>query len=545
MIFKVMKNIVTVFFLFGINNLLIAQIQEKLLLKCNDSTILKQFLPNFDDQGNFLFRIETDSGDYVITANDTVGPMFGYATGGMSSHSHPDKEKGTYYISDNLPFYFGPTNGADWSYFRRPESKNQMHEAVAIQEFDHVNIYIDGQLIKQIDTLSNGQITVNGLFVNQLTNKKNNFDNDYWACLSNNGHTIYSLDENRIHNLYVDHKLVDTSLINFYKPMINDNGDFIYYKTYKVGDGDSAKYLKYVKTKDTLIGPIKERLWNYAMMNNGGYFYLDSEKWNTFLLINNHLYIDSVRGEIKRILIPDNNHFLCLKEKNKKYVVFSNDTIYNLDYDQVYLPSIDKKGDISLLVVEDYYLYLWKNGKKDKEPITKYGVRPKPISLDAHGNAIVMYEVNDSCFIYRNDELKFSAAKGEINYTDLKNMVSYFPSRDIYSTGQNLTYLIVKDSAYIIHNAEFSKAIPTIRKSSNLSSRDAQPGEIVTGGIVDDQYYFIWKETDRTFTMFVNGKIIGHLEGMDRVFGKSALLGNNLLFYGVKDFSLYQYTINL
>lgn len=539
-----MKIIFTVICFFGNNSELFSQIQEKLLLACNDSTILNKLLPKFDDKGNFLYRIETDSGDFVIMNNDTIGPMFGYAVGGMSNHSHRNKEKGDFYLSSKLPFCYGPTTGSNWSYFRRPESKNRMHEAVVIQEDDHISIFIDGKLIKQIDTLSRTQILLNGEFSEQLKNKKRYLESDDWAYLSDNGNVIYSLEENRVHHLYVNHVLVDTSLMRFEKPMINDEGDYIFYKTLKIGSGDSVKYIRYVHTKDTLIGPIEKFLWNHSIMNNGGYFYLDIDKWNSHILINNTLYIDSVEGKVKSILLPNEKHFLCLKEIDKRHTIFFTDTVYSLDYEQVYLPTIDRAGNSSMFVIDDYHLYTWKNGKRGEFPITKFGVRPKPISLDAQGNTVVFYEVNDSSYIFRNDDLLFQAKNDEIRYSELKNCVSYFPSREIYSDGQNLIFLTVKDSSYIIQNAEISKSFLAVTPMLHLSSRDAELGEIVTGGVVEGHYYFIWKEDMQKFTILLDGKVIGSLEGVDRVFNRSAINGNSLVFYGIRNLSLYQYTIN-
>ncbi len=540
-----MKSILIFLFLVCINPILVGQVREKLLLKCTDSTLLKEYLPQFDDKGNFLFRFESDTGDFVITANDTIGPMFGYATGGMTSHYHPDEEKGKYYISDDLPFCFGPTTGANWSYFRRPESKNLMHEFVVFQENEAINIYFDGKLIKQIDTLSTSSVKVNNEYVNQLSNKKYNFDNNYWAFISNNGKSIYSLEENRIHNLYVNHQKVDSSLIGFYKPMINDHNDFIYYKTFKNGEGDSAKYFRYVYNKNTVIGPINKSLWENAILDNGGYFYLDSDDWNTLILINNKLYANLEKGKVKQILIPDNKHFLCIKEQDEKLLVYTSDTVFQLDFEHIYLPTINKKGDISMLVVDQFYLYRWTNGKLDTKPLTNYGVRPKPISLDAQGNAVVMYETNDSCYVYRNDVLKFKEAKNNVFYTDLKNMVFHYPNRDIYNNGQNHTYFAIKDSAYVISNSVFSQSFPAVKRNSHLSSRDAGPKEIVTGDILEDDYYFICKNDKDEFSIIVNGIIKEKIKGVDRIFEKSTIQGNTLIFYGIKNFSLYQFTISL
>lgn len=540
-----MRNIITILLVFGVNLCLRAQVHEKILLKCSDSTLLKEYLPKFDDKGNFLFRIESETGDFVITNKDTIGPMYGFATGGMSSHYHPNKKKGQYYISDELPFCFGPTNGANWSYFRRPESKNLMHEFVVFQEKDAIKIYFDGLQIKQIDTLSTSNIKVNNEYVNQLANKKYQFDNNYWAYISNNGNSIYSLEENRIHNLYVNHKKIDSSLISFYKPMINDHNDVIYYKTLKNGEGDSAKYFRYVYSKNTVIGPINKSLWINAILDNGGYFYLDSDNWNTLILINNKLYNNLEKGEIKQILIPDNKHFLCIKEQNKKQLIYTSDTVYQLEFDQIYLPTINTKGDVSMLVVDDYYMYRWTNGKLDTKPLTNYGVRPKPISLDAQGNAVLIYETNDSCYVYHNEILKFKESKNNVFYTDLKNIVCYFPNRDIYNNGQNHTYFAVKDSAYVISNSVFSPSFPSVKRNSHLSSRDVGLKEIVTANILENGFYFIYKSDEHEYAIVVNGKTIEKIKGIDRVFEKSSIKGNTIIFYGIKNFSLYQFTISL
>lgn len=488
---------------------------------------------------------QTDSGMYAIGNYDTIGPLHDWG-GGIFRDSRFDKVPEEYFSTGNLPHWYGPSKGENWAHFRRPESKNELHEAVAIHEEDSILIYVDGKLIKKIDTLCRAYISKeSGKPVNELFFKKSHYSSNSWATLSDNGNVIYALEENYKSTLYVNHKAIDLSDISFNHSMINNAGEYIYYRAAMVGEGDSAECHRYVHVKDTIIGPITERLTVEGIMNDGGYYYLDGETFNNFILINNEIHTDTIYCEVEKIIIPNDKDYFCLKKREDQWIVHANGITHELDYKEVFSPSMDENGNFAMFVIEDYYLYRWLNGVREKKPIMNYGVRPIPLYIHPNGDAIILYVKEDSCYLYRNDELLFSTLKGEIRASDLNSMLGRFKNNDIHKNQHDYIYLEVKDSAYILTDGVFSEAISHIAPITGYGMKEVFPSQLVHGRVQEKGFHFIKKEEDKRYSITINNDFHGSIENVSRVFANSFFDGKKLVFYGIKELSLYQFTVEL
>lgn len=535
------------FFLFIIYILIgqssFAQPVQKLILNSSDSTLINDFHPKFDSKQNFLFTPKTDSGYVMISNYDTTGPIYNQSFADMESYQLGNSEKKTLFISGILPYRYNSIGGENWSFFRYPKSQNGTHEAIAIQCNDKVSIFIDGRLIKQIDTLSNERIfTTSGKSIRQLENKKQIYNSTTWAGLSNNGNCIYSLEENMKHFLYLNHKLIDSSDVSFYRPIINNNGKFIYYKTEIFRDSSKVKFLKYVHNGDTIIGPIYSHMSDYGIMENGGYFYLDFYNQNSFILVNNQQHHDTIRGKIEKIIIPDEEHYLCVKSRQDDNLIYFNSQTVLIPNSKILIAASDTAGNSALIYAQNLDFFYWNNGKTVRIEPEKSDAKIIPVSTDTYGNFIILYETLDSSYLYRNDELLFSSSNKDLKLKELNKFMAYFPDKTIYSDGDQIIYLEVNGNAYLIEGTRVKHHIPKLKRPNGLSTRKTLIGEVITGEILEDHYYFIRKDNEYEYSLYVDGKFIWRLENIQRMFNSSSLINNEIVLYGIKEFSLYSFS---
>lgn len=509
------------------------QLQEIPLYEETDSTFLQIYDVKFDDSGNFLYDKHINDTTYLFQNGNKKIAANPYSYGRMVECHDYTKSRMHYYI-DDLHFIYGPTSGRLLSSVTTPKKGKGMHELVSIHEGNKVNIYYDEKIYKSIDTTRKtaDENQVTALF---------NWD---WAALSNSGNILYKSSNYEMDSLYLNGKLIDTCKNGIAKIAVNDSGNYTYLKVYQQPSGDQTKYIQVFHSRDTII-PLGERYASaWHLFSHDGYYYFDYPTGSKFQLVNDQLY--QLEGAIENVFIRDKvNHYFILnkpgEDKNQYYMV-SNGKVYPLDYDQIYSPTIDEKGNIALVGKRNYYLYKWINGKEISEPVTRFGVRPQILHVSASGDVVASYNTDsDSIFIYRNDQLLFSGKTKEITIADRMYAVLQSREHAINYGENNWVYLNIQDSSYILWNGKLSPAFTRFKNYLGYSNENKE-NQIAAFEQNENGYMMVIHRPGNTYELIVNNRLMGKFRA-NRIFRTAYFNHEYLTFYGVKDFSLIQFKL--
>jgi uncharacterized protein YueI len=334
-------------------------ITERLILTdTKDSLYLNSDKISFDIQGNYCFVIEKGDQDYFVTNKDTIGgfKFIGstYGKDGEISYtnSYTDpKDKPFYYKNGKGTKIYGTAIGKIESY---QTSNTNENIALTTSLNDTLYYYINGRMVSKNQKEENGNNV--GVF-----------------SFIENGNVIYSLKQNGQFNLYVNDNLIESSEFGYIQLAINNSGSYIFAKG-KRPEKPIGKYnyMFFVHSMDTILGYVRT-VWDYELKENGAYYYSGDDNGPYYIAINDKLYKDI--KPVSDITLIDKETFLySFGEKGKNKINVSGE-IYTPDFDEIFYPNLDTAGNFSFYGIKDYYLFKFVNGKKNKEPISKYGVR--------------------------------------------------------------------------------------------------------------------------------------------------------------------------
>jgi len=529
-----MKHSYLIFFFFlisGKTTCLGQPLQEILLQKEEDSTFMQVYEVKFDDNGHFLYDKRINDTSYLFQNGKVKIAANPYSYGKMTE-CHDYSELHQHYYIDDFHFIYGPTTGDDLGSVLSPKSGKGMHELVSLLENNRVNLYYDGKFYKKLnDTITeSNKISTEHAFI---------FGK--WAALSSNGNILLKIKSDGTDSLFLNGKLVDTCNNYIGELNVNNTGNYTFLKVYKYERDGKEIYPNVLHTKDTSLFLGACFPGASYLFNHNGYYCLDYLRNSKLQVINNNLY--HVRGRIHYLEVPDKiNHLMLVQKEDQHYALVSNGKTVDLDYDEIFCPTIDQNGNSALVGKRNYFLYKWINGKESSEPVTRFGIRPEILHVSTSGEVVAAYSNGDSTFIYRNDQLLFSGKAKEISLSNHYAMLrSQSRENQIEHGGKSWIYIQVRDSSYILWNGKLS---PPLKAFSNFSpySDNQKDNQIAACELNENGYFVVIRRPNNECELVVNNRPPVKFKA-NRIFRNAYLNEEYLTFYGVKDFSLFQFKL--
>jgi hypothetical protein len=507
-------------------------IHEKLILsETKDSILIKSMGIHFDKEGNYLFLIKKNNKKYFVNNTSTIGGFDQVSSmWGKNAEIHIAKNE---IDSTNEQWYYTNIRGRDvfWPVKGKLEelysgvSPNKI--ALLVTYKDSIYYYLDGNLINvnhnsEIIKSRSGYLT--------------------WCNFSDNGNSIYYLKHDSLYFLYVNGKLVDSSNSVFSGMAVNNSGKYIY--TTRIPHPKKTgkyNYMFFIHSHDSIIGPVST-INDFDLKDNGSYYYFGEDNGHYFIVINGRLYRNIESFSDIKIIDWDSFQFLFSENDSNKVNV--NGKIYNLDFDEVFQPVVDKEGNFAVYGLKEYYIYKYVNGIEQKEPVTNYGVRPVPLYISSLGESLHYFQTDDSIYLYRDNDLVFPALSKNKNFKVLRyrDVISgSFMSNKILNRN-SLFYLEYDSLAYMVFNGQFSKQMIPI----NFSLLRDSIGTIQAGEFNDSGFYIIQRVGKSKYLININNVLYKILEYVEEIIHDNCYFEDNeLTFYGFRDKSYYQFRIKL
>jgi hypothetical protein len=509
--------------LFGLPTMALSQtVKEKLIFANSDSSLIMGGY-SFDKDGNYCFEAEKQpKKHYVINNDSTLGPFIytssSYSNSGSLSqlyNNSGDQGEFLYKNSRGIKFY-GPIIG---KIERQLTNYTTSRVALTVFNKDSIYYYLDGRLLEK-----------------QLKNKNVYSANNDWCMFSENGRAIYYLSHDSLDILYVDGKPIDTA-DSFYQMGIINSGKYSYARGERPKVKSKYSYMFYARTADTTIGPVRT-VWKYFLNEDGSYYYSGDDNGPDYIIINDALYKDI--EEIDNILLPNRSNYLFSFVEENQNKINANGKIYNYDCPFLLLPNMDTLGNFSFFGLKDYYLYKYINGKQTKEPLSRYGVRGKPLYISPTGSSVHYFKTDDSIFIYRDDELLLPAIadKGPFITEDPQMVLGVYSPKNKAGGKNQLVYFEYDSLGYFLFNEVLSR--PMFARNT----RQGKVGGIVLADLTDNGFFAIQKTGDKTYAINMNNSVYARVDGVDKISWDDYFFdGKELVFYAIKGLSFYQYIV--
>lgn len=487
-------------------------------------------MKTFDKIGNYCFVIKQNNMEYFVTQNSKIGgfKFIGstYGTSGYICYTHlksDPKDKTFFYKNEKGTKIYGNAKGEIQDY---QTSNTKENIAIVTSLNDSIYYYFNGKLANQIKRDSKRYYGI---------------EKD-WIAFSENGNTIYYLSQNNGYNLYVNDSLIDSSKFRYTQLAINDKGNYIFAKG-KEPDQIIGKYnyMFFIHSQDTVLDYVRT-VWNYDLKENGAYYYSGDDNGPFYIAINDKLH----KGlkSISNITLIDKNNFIYTYSEGGKMKINVSNKIYTYNIEDIIYPTLDKEGNFAFYGIKKYYLFKYINGKKEDRPISKYGIRATPLYISPKGESIHYFKTDDSIYIYRDEKLIFRPISKKSNFLVCpheKILPNYSVSNKA-ENGNSLFYIEFDSSGYLVFNGIFSKPMIPVKKNSYTETKTI--GEIIAGEFTDNGFFAIQKTGNSKYLINLNNTIYKEIEDVDVIFEDNYFFtGKELIFYGVKGLSIYQFKL--
>ncbi|WP_300602795.1 hypothetical protein [Niabella sp.] len=520
------------------------QLQKKIILKDIDSSILHAEEIRFDENGNYLVRVEKNKNEeYFISGKDTTGPLKRKSYGQIETLTPTANKTHKYYLI-NQPYIFGPVTGKDLIDFKYPVSYDKRFIAVPEWKEGRINYYVNGSKIIDTDTMMTGSRLLNGGAPSPLEIKAReiSFDYERWIRFSDNGRYIYYVFDKGRYKLFAGNQYIDSADFAFSNLQINDKNGFIYSRYSKRNTRDSSAFRHVVYTPGGTYRLGSEPSGSF-LKNNNGYF-IDGRR-DSILIVNNHLF-ENIK-EYQNLQVVDHKNFLFSYIKDSTPHLVVNGVDYTLNYDEIYSPAMDHKGNFSVYGKRNYYLYKFVNGKEIPKPITRYGVRAAPIYITPEGVSTHFFVTDDSFYVYRGHQRVLGG------YDNRRDTIHLFPVHNYFSPTykqmenareqEPLRYLQINDKGYLIYKGRLSGPMLAFKEMSFCNNKE--PGEIVLGDLTADGFFVIQKTGEGSYFLNINNRVYKKLEQFSYIYPSYAFFNNHLLiFYALENKNIVQLKIN-
>lgn len=494
-----------------------------------DSLFQKAYNVAFNKEGEYCFIVEKGDQSYAFTSHDTIGPFnkmnkeYSLSPGSLfySKDRDSDPEMPFYYKHKYGTEVYGPIAGSISQF------DGNKHGDFCLITFlqDTLHFYINGQ---ETFKCSRQKLTIGGY--NGFLFSSNG---QHYICY-NYINTIPGDTTSKIKNpckLYVDGTVIDSSS-SFNNIYINDNEHFIYSKYQP--DKSISKYMISIHKSDTSFSEYFESTKLFNALESGAYYFSGRDLDKYYILINDHLY--RALSHVDDILLLDKDNYFFTYKKDKKTWINVNSKSYLLDFVKILMPTMDSSGNFALYGLKNYYLYKYVNGEKTSEPLSKYGVRAKPLYISPTGESLHYYETHDSTYLYRDDELIFPPISND-SFT-VHKYYDFLVINGDYTKGHSLFYFKYGEKAYWVYDGVISRPItPYPEKTHNWYKRNR-------GDFTDKGFYTIQQTDEKQYQVIINNKTYVTIEGIDKIVGENRFFdGTSLTFYVIKNNAYYQYVI--
>jgi len=529
------KIIILVFIAMTVADSVFAQtLKERLILTdTKDSIYLNAKWISFDRAGNYCFEVKVNDSEYFYTNTDTIGgfnfigSIFGNGGGIAYTHQYGDKEDKPWYFKNvNGTKIYGQVRGEEKRYMDGHTDQNM---AITVTYNDSVYYYANDKLVSQIQIAKADKFGI---------------ENSDWCSFSENGNVIYYTKNDNLYSVYVNGKQIGTSYSEYYQLRINNKGQYIFAEGRKPKEKDGKyDFMFFTHSNDTTLGPVRT-VWDCDLKENGGYYYSGDDNGTDYIVINNNLHKNL--DAISNITLIDKTSYLFTYKENGAEKINVNGKSYTVPFNEIFYPTLDRKGNFAFYGINDFYLYKFVNGKQDPKPITKYDVRPTPLYISPKGKTLLYFKTDDSTYIYEDEKLLFPAFSSSANF-NVQPYTEILPNdfeRGKAKNGNNLLYLELDTTGYFIFNGQFSKPMIPVKESSYTTEKTK--GEIVAGKFDDYGFFAIQKIGTDKFLININNTYYKEIDGVQDILEKGCYFDDKeLVFYGIKGFSFYQYTLKL
>jgi|GEM_PF-2454518 len=525
-----------------------AQHCEKQLVLAFEPGVLSEeheMVISIDSNNNYCYYQWNGNGR-VVTNTGSYGP---FAKQDVRTFTlfYNQKGKDQYIKGRKKTRLIGPVNGA----IRFATLLSDEYFAFSVTNRDSVSFYVNERLVGTIDTA--------------LT-----YDDNHWCAFSKSGNVLYTLAGKSRNYLYLNYRIVDSSKEMYFGLGVDDINNYRFeLGRWEVQPGNCfSSFHHSVHAAQKILGPVSPG--GSIFMGDGVEFrYNDTVNYygngdGLAYSINDSLAVKlrdrrnvMIPGKGKNFLLYPQDPFrsgMINPTLDTTTWMIADGRLLNLKYSELLLPAIDTNGNFAFFGQRNYYLYKNVNGQEDPEPLSKFGVRAWPISIDENGNTICCYQTDDSTYIYENDRLFRSCGNAEFDLLNQNEIVGPF-NTDALSTVRmrdGLSGFTVKDSTYIVYHNAIS---PPLLKTKNRyrSEKDTVGvGGIITCEYGEHGYWLIQKTGHRQYTLMINNKVYpmptdAELETilLYTLQLNSSLTDNNFTMYYKQGDNIWRYKIDL
>ncbi|MBN8569776.1 MAG: hypothetical protein J0M18_09095 [Ignavibacteria bacterium] len=471
----------------------------------------------FDKNGNYFFQVGDWEKKFIHTKDTIVGPLKG---GGATNLEF------VRYQLDSINVLFRNRSGKNiYGPFRTDKehnteyilSKNTDTMAMVVENNNQSYFYINNEL--KFTT------PIDGVF---WFNKKE------WVAFSGKGDILHVEYKNGVYSLFKNNSVITSSNDKLSHLSININGSYIYTQQKEYLDSGRT-YLNTIMKYDGKEFIVNGGCWHYTISDNGSFIFegfRNNKSFEYFKFINGY-YRDGFKESGNVNVEKDSNFFYTCEINDKKYFVHGA-SLYEDNFDIVYLPSIDSLGNFALFGLKDYYIYRFINGVRDEQPISKYGVRPEPIYISPLGDAVYCYKVKDSVFVFKNNDKIFSSGRNKFIYEDLFKSYStplQYKKKNNYRF-LSLQYLQIEDEGYVLYNGKLSERMLPFKEK--ISYDFYTPGEVILGGIYENKFSIVQYHGNGNFLININNSTYAYINNFDELFTHENEFfdGKELTFFG-------------
>lgn len=532
-------QVVLLFFLFATASA--QQVEKKFLFTLPDIFSNEGSAVDFDTVGNYCCYKWRGEGQ-VVTNTRTYGP-FKITKGwpGMVIF-YNEENNNQYFKGGNSTVLYGPIDGSiRWKSSTGINGERDF--SFILKNEAGFNHYINGKLVI---TTNSGPCT------------------QQWCVFSNNGHVLYTVKNNRRNFMFLDGKLIDSTntLDDYDWLLVDDTGHFCY----TLGQ-QRERFMPYPADRQKTFSPVamttdpKARESIYTGLASDSIYVYQIKEGRTILIKLHRIefyqeYLEIVTASGKETIFlgyrPEEGPAQSVSEYRDTILqIHLNNKIVKLPYKNIFRPCIDSFGHYALFGQRGYYLFKNVNGVEFPQPLTKHGVRAKPISIDVQGNVICYYETDDSVYVYENDRLFGKCVIAHFMCNDGEPLKIYRKTLDrITYRSYRLPAFGIDSVYYIVYQNAIS---PAMLKPDNQHTHELPlKGDAIYSTVNEYGYCELRKTGEGSYSLTINNKRIAFPKTAN--FDTPILFfltqnfsfnGNEFIFYSKEGTGIYQYKMKL
>lgn len=447
-----------------------------------------------------------------------------------------DVKNTTYYIvGGNKSTIYGPYDSIEGC------SNSAGHVAYTIPIGDSLMYYINGRHIATAERFG---------FLDSIRNRWQN-----WCVFNAKGNFLYTIKKGKWNYLYVNGKLLDSSA-HYYNQLWIDEDNNYYYQVGKFDREAGYRFIPYPHPpQEVCLIPQSQFLTNWILTydNNDTLHYFGNANGKDFFnplpfdkpidsfLVGVLTYGKTIFGYQLSARQTDYRHAPVYAPKR----ICINGNCKDLPYQEISLPCIDSYGNYALFGLRDYYMYKNINGVEHNKPLSKHGVRAKPLSIDVRGNTVCYYETDDSVYVYENDSLFRQCAVWQFEQDETTRIWQN------EWLNEKLPVFHLGANTYVVYNNHIS---PPLLRETRTPYGDSvmSVGHFIYAKVNEHGYWILQKTGTLQYDLVINNRKVQLPPGISfegSMFGALArnfrYTGKEFIFYTQHGADIYRYNLKL